>query len=408
MTERGTAFGPMREATFRWYFLAQVVNMTGSTMVQVALAFAVLEISDSPSALGQVLAAHSIAMVLFLLFGGVLADRLPRVLVMRAGNLVLFATQAAAGFLVVTGAAEIWMLVCLEAVNGLVIGMTLPAMAAVMPQLVPRELLQQANVLRSMSNGALRIIGPTVGALLVVTIGPGWALVVDGGTWLLSALLLIKVKIPPRERTAETTSPLAELREGWALFVGTTWLWIIVLVFGILNAIHTGAWFTLGPVVAKDTIGATGWGIVLSAESAGLLVMTAVMLRWRLQRPLLLGMLGIASLGVPMLVLGVHPTLVVLVVVAFLAGAGTEIFGIGWNLAMQENIEERLLSRAYSYDMLGSFVALPIGQLAAGPLGEAFGYRDVLVVSGVLYVVVALSSLLSPSVRNLRRAAASG
>ena len=408
MTTWGAAFAPMREQNFRWYYFAQVVNMAGSSMVQVALAFAVLEISDSVSALGQVLAAHTIAMIVFLLFGGVVADRLPRVLLMRVGNLVLFGTQATAGLLVVTGTAEIWHLVCLEIVNGLVLGMTLPALAAVMPQLVSREHLQQANVLRSMSNGALRIVGPTIGALLVVTVGPGWALVVDAATWLLSALLLVRVRIPAREKSAHKTSPFTELREGWTLFSGTPWLWIIVLVFGILNAIHVGAWFTLGPVVAKDTIGEAGWGLILSAESIGLLLMTAVMLRYRLERPLLLGMVGISTLAVPMLVLGVHPSLVVLVVVTFAAGAGTEVFNLGWNLAMQENIEERMLSRAYSYDMLGSFVAMPIGQLAIGPLVLAYGREDVLVAAGVVYLVIAMAALLSPSVRNLRRAPAPG
>ncbi len=70
---------------------------------------------------------------------------------------------------------------------------------------------------------------------------------------------------------------------------------------------------------------------------------------------------------------------------------------------MQENIEDRMLSRAYSYDALGSFVAMPVGQLIYGPLGEAFGYRDVLVVSGALYLFVALLVLSSRSVRNLPR-----
>jgi MFS family permease len=104
-----------------------------------------------------------------------------------------------------------------------------------------------------------------------------------------------------------------------------------------------------------------------------------------------------------MIVLGVAPQLVLLVVITFVAGAGIELFSMGWNLAMQENIEERMLSRAYSYDALGSFVAMPIGQLVYGPLGDAFGYRDVLLVSGVLYAVISLSVLASRSVRDLRR-----
>jgi MFS family permease len=404
--ERGAALAPMRQPNFRWYFLASTVNMVGSTMAPVALAFAVLEVSDSASALGVVLAANSIPLVVFMLFGGVVADRLPRVVILRVGNLVLAGTQGAVAALVVTGTAELWMMVALEVVNGITLAMVFPALAAIMPQLVPRGMLQQANVLQSMSRGALRVVGPSIGALLVVAVGPGWALAVDALTWLLASIFLLRVDLPAPERSGTPPSTLAELREGWSLFAGTTWLWVIVVAFGVLNLIHAGAWNTLGPVHAKDTIGEQGWGYLLSAESLGLLAMTAVMLRRRLERPLFRGMLGISLAGVPILLFGVSDELLPLLVVAFLAGAGIELFSLGWTLAMQENIEERMLARAYSYDALGSFVAIPIGQLAYGPLGEAFGYGDVLVVSGLAYAAIALLTLLSPAVRNLRRAPA--
>ena len=135
----------------------------------------------------------------------------------------------------------------------------------------------------------------------------------------------------------------------------------MVIAFCFLNAIHSGAIFILGPTVALETFGEQGWGPALSAESAGLILMTIVMLRVPLQRPLLLGMLGISALGLPILMLGVRPELLVMIVAMFVAGAGTEVFSIGWNLAMQENIDEQMLSRAYSYDALGSFVAIPGG-----------------------------------------------
>ena len=401
-----SALAPLREPNFRWFFLASFVNMSGSTMAPVALAFAVLEVSDSPKALGAVLAANSIPLVLFMLFGGVIADRLPRILIMRTGNLVLAATQGLAAALVITDSAELWMLIVLEALNGTAMALVFPALAAIMPQLVPRSALQSANVLQSMSRGGLRVVGPSVAALLVVTVGPGWALAVDALSWLVAAVLLLRVALPRPKRDASGASTLAELREGWSLFIGTTWLWVIVLAFGVLNAIHAGAFLTLGPVVAKDTIGEQGWGYILSAESLGLLAMMAVMLRRRLERPLFFGMLGISTAGLPILLLGAAPELLPLVVLAFVAGAGIELFSLGWTLAMQEHVEERMLSRAYSYDALGSFVAMPIGQLTFGPLALAFGYGDVLVVSGVVYTAVCLLTLLSRSVRSLQRAPA--
>jgi MFS family permease len=287
----------------------------------------------------------------------------------------------------------------------MVSAMSFPAMAGVVPQLVPRDRLQQANVLLSMSRGGLAVVGPTLAAVIVVSFGAGWALAVDAIAWLLAAALLTKVRIPPRLRDrADEASMLTELREGWTVFRSHTWLWVVVVAFAVLNFIHAGAWYTLGPVLAKDTIGERGWGLVLSAESVGLLLMTLVLMRVRLRRPLLTGMLGCAAFAVPLLTLGVNPAVVPLVCGAFVAGMGLELFSLGWNLAMQENIDENMLSRAYSYDALGSFVAMPVGQIVYGPLGDSFGYRSVLVVSGVVYALVALSALASRSVRQLPRA----
>ncbi len=397
------SFAPLRDRNFGWYFASRFSNTLGSMMASIALTFAVLDLTDSASALGQVLAARTIPMVLFLLFGGVIADRFPRTLVLQLSNLLSAATQGMVAYLVISGQADLWMIIVLEVVNGTVSAVSFPAMASMVPQLVRRDQLQSANALLSLSRGGLTIIGPTVGALLVVTVGAGWALAVDALTWLVAAVLMVPMRIPPRVRTAEKPGTLHELREGWTLFRSTTWLWVVVLAFSGLNMIHTGAWFTLGPAVAKDTIGKQGWGLVLSAESVGLVLMTVLLLRVRIRRPLLVGMIGCSLMSVPMVMLGIEPHLLALVVCTFVAGAGIEVFSMAWNLAMQENIEDEMLSRAYSYDALGSFVAMPVGQLLYGPLGDAFGYREVLLWSGVAYAAIALLTLTSRSVRTLER-----
>jgi MFS family permease len=397
------SFAPLRQRSFAWYYASRFTNTLGSMMAGIALTFAVLDLTGSASALGQVLAARTIPMVVFLLFGGVIADRFPRTLVLQLSNLFSALTQGMVAYLVITGQAELWMIVVLEVLNGTVSAVSFPAMASMVPQLVQRDQLQAANALLSLSRGGLTIIGPTLGALLVVTVGSGWALAVDAVAWAVAALLLLPMRIPPRPRVGEQAGTLQELREGWSLFVGTTWLWVVVLAFAFLNMIHTGAWFTLGPAVAEQTIGKQGWGFVLSAESVGLLVMTVILLRVRMRRPLLVGMLGCSLMSVPLVVLGVEPHLVVLLLTSFVAGAGIEVFSIAWNVAMQENIDDEMLSRAYSYDALGSFVAMPVGQLLYGPLGEAFGYREVLLWSGIAYAAIALVALTSRSVRTLER-----
>ena len=346
------AFAPLGNRNFAWYYASRFVDTLGSNMANIALAFAVLEIGDATS-VGQVLAAHTIPLVAFMLYGGVIADRFPRALVMQVSNLVAALSQGVLAYLFITGSAELWMVIVLAAVNGTADAAGFPAMAGMVPQLVPREQLQPANALLSLSRGGLTILGPTVGALFVVTVGPGWALAVNALAWVLASLLLFPVAIPTRPPKEEKTSTFQELREGWTLFRSTTWLWVVVLAFSVLNAIHIGAIFTIGPALAKETIGEQGWGFVLSAESAGLLLMTVILLRVRIRRPLFSGMLGCALMGVPMVILGLEPELLLLlVVVTFVAGAGIEVFSIGWNLAMQENIDDEMLSRAYSYEAL--------------------------------------------------------
>ncbi len=393
---------PLAGRRFRYFFASRAVNIWGTTMAPIALAFAVLEIEDTAAALGQVLAARSIPMVLFLLVGGVLADRLGRWRVIQASNLVAALSQGLAAWLIITGHAELWHLIVIEAVNGTTSASAFPAMQGMVPQLVARAQLQSANVLLSMVRGALVVVGPTTAALLVVAVGPGWALGVDALTWAVSMLLFIPVRLPHRA-PAGTAGIVGDLRAGWTYFRTTTWLWVVVLAFGLLNVIMGGIWYTLGPPVAKDTIGIAGWGYVLSAQAVGLLVTTVFLLRVSLRFPLRAGMLGCMLFAAPLLILGVEPVLLPLVVAMFVSGAGLEIFNVGWNLAMQENVPEEMLSRAYSYDALGSLAAVPLGQLLAGPLGDWLGYRPVLVGSGILYAGLCLLTLASPAVRNLER-----
>lgn len=398
------SLAPLRSRDFRFYYASTVVNLVGTSMASVALAFAVLAITDDPAALGYVLAAHTVPMVVLLLWGGVLADRFPRTVVIQVSNLASALAQGVLAGLVVTRSAELWMLVVLSLVHGTVSAAAFPALAGLVPQLVPRDQLQPANALMSLARGSLTVIGPTTAAALVVGVGPGWALAVDAATWLVAAALLGPVRLPARPpRDASSPSIWQDLRAGWTPVRGTTWLWVVVAGFGLLNAIHAGAWFTLGPARAQGTIGEAGWGLVLSAEAAGLLLTTLVLLRVRLERPLAAGMLGVALVGPPIVALGAAPHLGLLLVLALLAGAGTEVFSLGWNLALQEHVPEEMLSRAYSYDALGSFVAIPVGQVVAGPLAAVVGFRAVMVGGGLTYVALCLVVLAVPAVRRLTR-----
>ena len=401
------SLGVLGDRRFAWYFTARTVSTAGSVMVPVALAFAVLHVDQSAGALAQVLGVRTLALVVFLLVGGVVADRFSRIVVLQVSHVLTGLTQAVAATLIISGHATLTQLTVIEGVNGAVSAFTMPAMMGVVPLVVERSRLQQANALLSFSRSGLSIIGPAVAGLLVVGVGPGWALAVDAITYAVAIVCLSRVGLPRRseEGRALRHSMVHELREGWSEFTRREWLWVIVLAFGLTNAIHTGVIGVLGPLVAtsNEAIGEAGWGLVLSAEAVGTVIMTLVMLRLRLRHPLRAGMIAISVLGVPMLMLGMAPALVPVAIGFFLAGAASEVFSVGWSTALHEHVPVSVLSRVSSYDALGSFVAMPIGTFLYGWLATTVDVKALMVVSAVLYVVVSLSALLSRSVRDLGR-----
>ncbi len=404
------SLGALGDRSFRWYFAARSVSNAGSAMAPVALAFAVLHVDRSAGALAQVLGVRTLAMVVFLLAGGVIADRFSRIAVLQVAHLLTFLTQGAAATLLISGHATLTQLTVLEGLNGAASAFTMPAMMGIVPLVVPRERLQQANALLSFSRNGLGILGPAAAGLLVVGVGPGWALAVDAASYLLAVACLTRVRLPAREaaRRGAGTSMVRELREGWSEFTARTWLWVIVAVFGVTNAIHIGVIGVLGPLVAATTpaLGVPGWGAALSAEALGTLVMTLVMMRVAQRRPLVEGMLGCAVVALPMLLLGVSPAVVPLVAAFFVAGAAIEVFSVGWTTALHEHVPVDVLSRVSSYDALGSFVAMPVGTFLYGWLATVVSVPTLLVASAVLYAAVSLAALLSASVRGLRRVGA--
>lgn len=401
------SLGALGDRRFAWYFTARTVSTAGSAMAPVALAFAVLHIDTSAAALAQVLGVRTALLVVFLLIGGVVGDRFSRILVLQVSHVLTFTTQGLAGGLVISGHATVTQLTVIEGLNGAVSAFTMPAMMGIVPLVVERRRLQQANALLSFSGSGLGILGPAVAGLLVVGVGPGWALAADAFTYLVAVLCLARVGLPRRDpnQVRPARPMVSDLREGWSEFASRQWLWVIVLAFGLINVIIAGVVGVVGPLISKTTpaIGEAGWGLILSAEALGTVLMTLVLLRLRLTYPLRWGMLSCTVFAVPIVVLGVAPNVVAVAIGFLLAGMSIEVFSVGWNTALQEHIPVEVLSRVFSYDMLGSFVAIPVGTFAYGYLATHVSLTLLLVVSGILYAALCLATLLSPSVRNLGR-----
>lgn len=375
MAETG-AFAPLRYPPFRWLVSGRLITMLGNAVAPIALAFAVLDLTGSVRDLGLVVGVRSLANVVCVLFGGVVADRLPRQVVMVVSSLLAALSQASIAVLVLTGRASIGSMATIAAINGVVSAFAFPAASALIAQTVPDGIRRQANALNRLGINASLIVGAAVGGLLVAAVGPGWGLAVDALTFALAGVLFTQVKVTMvRDASAPGSSLLADLLVGWREFAARTWLWVVVLAYLFINAAWSGALGVLGPAIADDTIGRPAWGLVLAAETAGMVVGGLIALKLKVRRLLLFG--AVTTFGmVPLLVtLGVAPWFWLLAIMAVLSGVAVEQFGIAWETTMQDHVPADKLARVYSYDMLGSIIAMPLGQVVAGPIAQAWAWR---------------------------------
>jgi MFS family permease len=386
----------------RIFLSARFVSILGSAIAPIALVFAVLDVSSGAAgAVGIVLAARSIPNIVFLLIGGVISDRLPRTLVLVVANTVSGLTQALAAGLVLSGHAQIWQLAAIEAVNGIAAAFVMPALTGILPSIVDRAELPQANAVSGFARSVATIGGGAVAGVIVAFAGPGVGLAVDGLSFLLGALLLSRLTIPRRERSA--SSMLTDLRDGWSEFVSRQWVWTIVLAFGLLNMIFSACYQILGPVIADRTFGRGGWGAVSACFGAGLVAGGILMLRLKPRHPLRAGMLGMLAGAPVMLCLALAPNAIAVAAAAFVLGIGFETFGIGWETALGQHVPIDKLSRVSSYDMLGSFIANPAGQLTIGYVAAVISTTSIELYGAGLYVAITLVTLIIPSVWHLRR-----
>ncbi len=397
------SLGPLAERDFRLLFFGRTISLFGTAFAPIALAFAVIELTGSPSDLGLVLSAYMLAHLVFLLAGGVWADRLPRNLVMVTSDLLSGAAQAIAAVLLLTGAAQTWHLVVLGAIRGGASAFFMPASTGLVPQVVSAGRLQQANALLSLSRNSTRIAGVAIAGLLVATIGPGWALALDGATYALGALFVGMLNTPAPEPAANREF-LRELGEGWREFRSRYWLCVTIVQFALINAYAIGAFLVLGPFVAEEHLGgAAAWGLILAAEAAGMIAAGIVALRYRPERPLLVATLAVLTMAPLLALLGLAAPLVVILPAAFVAGVGLELYGVFWDTTLQEHIPEEKLSRVSSYDVLGSFALIPVGVAVMGPISNAIGVAETLLGAAVVVVIATIAVISVADVRNLRR-----
>jgi Major Facilitator Superfamily len=390
----------MLDRNFKLLFAGRAISYVGTYLAPIAVAFAILDLHGSATAVGLSFAAWTLAQVTMLAFGGVVGDRIPRRRVMIGSDLASTAVRTTMGVLLLSGHAEVWELIALQGCGGAAVAFYSPASYGLVREVVPEDELQQANGLLAIARYAAFPLGAATGGTIVAFVGSGTALLVDAGTYAASALLLSQIDV---ESIAKAGAGFVrELREGWSAFVEQTWVWVLVLYVSFYFLITYAPFFVLGPYVAQHSMnGARSWWPVVTGEGVGSLLGALVGLRWRPRLPMVTTGVLLMFSAVQNLILAFHPTTLLLTPAAAASGFAFALGSIVWDTTLQRSIAPEKLARVASYGWMGAMIFLPAGYALAGPISMLIGLKADLVIAAGWIVVSTLFVIRLRAVREV-------
>ncbi len=406
---------------FALLWAGQTISRLGDSLYRIALAWWVLEKTGSATAMGTVMIFSQVPLLIFLLIGGVVVDRFPRIRVMflsdiLSGSVVLFV--AVFSWLEIL---EIWHIYVASLIFGFVEAFFFPAYHSVIPQIIPAEMRTSANSLNGLSQRVMGVIGPILGAWMVAAGGTSLSFSLDSLSFFVSAAFVLpilrsKLYEPQKQENTSEGAPakrstwdaikrgILDLREGWDAIATVPWIWVTILVFGVLNIMEGSPRAVAMPFLIKNDLGAdvAVLGYFGSAFSVGYIVCALWLGQYkRLRRRGLLGYIPVMLNGAILLLFGLKAPIPVLIVAMFFFGFNFNVFGLVWTNTLQEMVPNEKLGRVYAFDSLGSWVLLPIGYALAGWGTDLFGAPVVFLVGGFGTILMTLIGLAHPAVRNL-------
>jgi MFS family permease len=400
---------PFAVRDFRLLWTGMAVSLFGDGMFLVAMAWQAYELTNRPGAFALVGIAFTTPMVLLLLLGGVISDRFDRRRIMILSDVIRGLAVVGLGVLAATDVIELWHMVALAAVYGAGDALFPPAFNALVPTIVPEELLVQANAVDHLVRPlALLMFGPAVGGVLVDGVGAGAAFFVNAGSFGFSMLMFLLLRPRPLERPGRAgTSVLGEIRVGLRFARSHTWLWGSIVMAAFFLLVFLGPWEVLLPFLVKNELGgsARDLGLVFASSGLGAILCSVVFAQRELPRRFITWMyVGFTGEIAAVAIYGVAQELWQLFAVAFVAGLSYTAGGIIWLTLLQRHVPNELLGRITSLDWMVAVSLTPISFALTGPVAGAIGVRETLVGAGIIGAAVTFGFLFLPGMRDLERA----
>lgn len=404
-TGRGPVTGvpsPLWTRDFRFYFAARVVSLLGDAMMPVAAALAVGALYGV-SGVGYVLAVWTAPFVLFVVAGGVFADRIGARTLMVGADVVRTLAQGVIAVAFVVGAPPLWLLLVTSALSGCAAAMFQPGVNGMVPLVATDP--QRANGTLKIADAVTQLGGPVLAGLLMATTGAGTVYAVDAATFLVSGLCLALIRHLPASTGRHRSTMLRDLRRGWTEFRSRTWMWSVILIWIGFGLFVFGPYIPLASQLIGDRLGAAAYGWTMAGLGVGTVCGGLVAIRFRPARPLAAGAVALTGFVAIPLSVALEPSLPLLAAGHVVGGAAWAFWSVMWSTSVQTLVPPEVLNRVTAYEVAGSVSGVALGQALVGPVSTVVAPRALLVVATAVAVAVVVALLLVRPVRDLRRAA---
>lgn len=393
---------PLRHRDFRLLWVGQSVSQVGNALYYVALPFQILALGGSPLQLGIGFTIFSTAQLVVILFGGAIVDRFPRRPVILASDFASGVVVGVVAVLGLTGHLQIAHLYVASAFFGVAFSFYTPAMSAIMPELVPADVLLAGNALRGLAGQSARVVGPLLGGLVVARAGPPLAFAIDAATFFFSFVVFF-LATPPRREPPPPKPLLSQVRDGLAFTFSVPWIWLTIVGFGAVNGFYFAAFTVALPLLVIHVLHGTAatFGIIGAAGGVGELIGGLLVGNIRVRRIGIALYAAEATIGLSAFGYGVGLLPVVLVAAA-LFGGSIVFANTLWESALQKRVPSDMIGRVTSIDWFGSFLVGPVAPIVAASVIPLIGPGAIFLMAGAASCVFTTAALaLSRSIRNL-------
>ncbi|MCX4669418.1 MFS transporter [Streptomyces sp. NBC_01381] len=396
----------LRNRPFRLLFLGRSLSLIGDAVIPAALSLAVIRATGSASALALVLGCAMGPRLLLLPIGGVVGDRFNARTVALGTDVVRCLTQLFVGVELLGGNPQLWHIALASAVGGAASAFAMPTLPTLITGTVDGKERHAANSALGVVKSTAMVGGPALAGLLIKYAGPGWAFVLDGVSFAVSACLLAAIRV--RRVTPEGRRSLRkDLVEGWQEVRCRDWYWTSLVAHSAWNG-AAAVLTTLGPAIAvKELGGEDVWIGILQAGAIGLLLGSLLAGRARPRRPILAANLGLATYALPLGLLAAEAPAPLIIGAYAVAQAGLGFLSPVWATSVQAAIPPGVLARVTSYDWLLSLAAMPLGYVLAPLAADAWGVAAPLWIAALVVGVACVGTAAVPGVREFGAGGAS-